>query len=333
MNHSSFLLTRFQAGVDGKIAYQKLKGKTDKKPMFMFTEHVLYLPIGTRYQKLNKLLPKWEDGIFLGLKDSSNEYFIGTDKGVLKASSIKRVPESERFEQARLENMIGMPWCMVPDTDSDQPQALPATVDIPVSTMSLLRLQVQSRLNQCQDIYQKARTAYIWCDTLRVRNKTTLLQSDACTERMEIVILAYEFEQTRARLETRVAGRDEYIEKRLTEDIQGQQANKAKTAAGSGDSGVAVSPPASSRRSVWGAGGDAAMLGPSAAQSSTKDKKRRRLLFQAAPQPNVVPSQSQTNPKSAISQIQTLPSASWTRPTKFLSQEMMALTCSPFVIF
>ncbi len=47
VNHSSFLLTRFQVGVDGRTAYQRLKGKAFKKPMLMFAEHVLYLPMLT----------------------------------------------------------------------------------------------------------------------------------------------------------------------------------------------------------------------------------------------------------------------------------------------
>ena len=33
INYSSFLLSRFQVGVDGKTAWQRLKGKSYKKPI------------------------------------------------------------------------------------------------------------------------------------------------------------------------------------------------------------------------------------------------------------------------------------------------------------
>ncbi len=66
INHSSFLLTRFQVGVDGKTAWQRFKGKQYKRSLPMFAEHVLYLPVRTTEQRKNKLAPKWEDGIFLG---------------------------------------------------------------------------------------------------------------------------------------------------------------------------------------------------------------------------------------------------------------------------
>ena len=74
------------------------------------------------------------NGIFPGFKESSNEFFIGTDSGVFKASQIKRVPESERFEVERLKSLAGVPWSMTPEDDSDLTTALPAIVVIPAST-------------------------------------------------------------------------------------------------------------------------------------------------------------------------------------------------------
>ena len=90
----------FQVGVDWKTPNQRLKGKKYRKALVPFAEHVLFLPVKTTQQKLNKL--QREYGIFLGFQDSSHEYFIGTPKGVFKASSIKRVPSSGRFERANV---------------------------------------------------------------------------------------------------------------------------------------------------------------------------------------------------------------------------------------
>ena len=43
---------------------------------------------------------KWETGIWLGVKDESNEIIIGTNQGVLKARSIRRyASHGDRWKQ------------------------------------------------------------------------------------------------------------------------------------------------------------------------------------------------------------------------------------------
>ncbi len=50
----------------------------------------------------NGLAAKWHDGIFLGIRDSSNEYWVGTGRGVTKVKSIHRRPEAEKWNKELL---------------------------------------------------------------------------------------------------------------------------------------------------------------------------------------------------------------------------------------
>ena len=71
--------------MDGKTPYMRLKGKTYKRPLIPFGECIHFLPAPDSGKK-SALAPKWHDGIFLGVRDASNECWVGTDRGVFKSS-------------------------------------------------------------------------------------------------------------------------------------------------------------------------------------------------------------------------------------------------------
>ena len=48
----------------------------------------MYLKPGTEGK--NKADQRWEDGIYLGMRERSEEYYIGTDLGVRKVRTIRR---------------------------------------------------------------------------------------------------------------------------------------------------------------------------------------------------------------------------------------------------
>lgn len=121
MNHAEVLTTRFQIGVDGCTAYERLKGKPFRKPMVPIGECIHYQPLGrakaNRMQKLNKLSNKWRDGICLGIKDNTNKVFVSTREGVFKVQSVKRKPELESYQWSELENLDGVPWAPIPSRE------------------------------------------------------------------------------------------------------------------------------------------------------------------------------------------------------------------------
>ncbi len=248
----------------------------------MFAEHVLYLPVATTEQKKNKLAPKWEDAIFLGMKDSSNEYLVGTEEGVFRAAQVKRVPESERFEQARLKSMVGTPWQREPKESSDFNIALPAVVTIPVSTDDTVPdVSIPEPIPRRMYIKPRDLEKYGYtkgcprCEPLREGRSTTAEHSDDCRKRITDAMEADKSEDVQTRVKKTVTGRNEYIEKRVAED--GQQAKKAKIQSSS------QAKPNQPSASVPGA-----------------DETKKRLVDQ---------SQSQANPSTSASSSSAAPAA------------------------
>ena len=93
-------------------------GEERKKPLAKFGGCVHYMPIDIAKTHMNKLAARWRDGIFLGLRDSSNEYFVGTREGVFKTRSIQLKPESQKHEVELLKAISGTPWQMVPGREA-----------------------------------------------------------------------------------------------------------------------------------------------------------------------------------------------------------------------
>ena len=62
--------------------------------------------------KPTKLESQWEDGIWLGLADESDEVYVGTASGIYKTRTIKRKQIAERWDTEQLRRMAGTPWRM-----------------------------------------------------------------------------------------------------------------------------------------------------------------------------------------------------------------------------
>ena len=61
---------------------------------------------------LNKWDSRWSNGIFLGIRPVSEEFFVGTkDGGVIKCRSIRRKIPDQRWNPELL-NFKGVPWNM-----------------------------------------------------------------------------------------------------------------------------------------------------------------------------------------------------------------------------
>ena len=57
-----------------------------------------------------KLDPRWEQGIFLGRRDETDEVILGTARGIEHARSFRRMSEEERWSKVEYETFIGVPW-------------------------------------------------------------------------------------------------------------------------------------------------------------------------------------------------------------------------------
>ena len=54
--------------------------------------------------------PRWEDGIFLGVSDRSDELYVGTERGMHKVRTVRRREATERVDLTFLHPVSARPW-------------------------------------------------------------------------------------------------------------------------------------------------------------------------------------------------------------------------------
>ena len=69
MRYASGTIFRESVGNDGFTAYKRVKGKEFKKELVKFGEGVWYLKPKSKGK--NKAECRWEDGVYLGVRDES----------------------------------------------------------------------------------------------------------------------------------------------------------------------------------------------------------------------------------------------------------------------
>ena len=109
VEYASYLLNRLEVGKDGKTAYERNKGKHAKVQGVEFGEAILWKrrPVGGA---LGKLAIMWKDGIFLGVKGTTNEIIIGSGEGIYRTRTILRKPVDERWREDLVKKVQGVPW-------------------------------------------------------------------------------------------------------------------------------------------------------------------------------------------------------------------------------
>ena len=119
IEHSADLIDRFRRGrTDGKTARERRKGKEENPWMAEFGESVHYLPLDRDRGACNEMDPKFLPGVWLGLERGTNEAKIGTTSGVIRARTVRRRPEEERWSAQAIRSTRGVPWEPVPGATS-----------------------------------------------------------------------------------------------------------------------------------------------------------------------------------------------------------------------
>ena len=95
LEYASYLHNRLHLGSDGKVPYERVKGKKPTVLGIEFGEKVLYTI--QEGPKMAKTEARWEHGIFVGIRRRSNELMIATKDGVVFVRSAKRIPVERRW--------------------------------------------------------------------------------------------------------------------------------------------------------------------------------------------------------------------------------------------
>ena len=102
--------SRYKVGADGKTPYERQKGRTCVLEVVPFGELVRYKQLGETAQQRKSLEASWSEGVWLGRARGSSEALVGTKDGVVRAWTIRRMPEGERWDAEAIAEMQGAPF-------------------------------------------------------------------------------------------------------------------------------------------------------------------------------------------------------------------------------
>ena len=100
--------SRYKKGEDGKTAYER-QGRKCRMDVMPFGETVLYRKLEETGDRKRILESKWAEGIWLGHARKSNEVMIGTANGVIRAWSVRRMPDDKKWNRELIKNLKGTP--------------------------------------------------------------------------------------------------------------------------------------------------------------------------------------------------------------------------------
>jgi hypothetical protein len=127
VQYAAAIMNRARRGEDGRTAWELRKGRQYLKPLCPFGEKVLYLPAGKKRSTLDS---GYREGFFFGIVEGTEEVYIGTENGVFRARSYRRMPEDMRSDSANFDKIRGTPWDPVPGGhDADGASRCPAAHD------------------------------------------------------------------------------------------------------------------------------------------------------------------------------------------------------------
>ena len=125
--YAAYLMNRRMVGEDGKVAYERVKGKKPTLLGVEFGEKLFYkVKLNSKLEKMNT---RWEYGIFVGVRRRSNEVMVATREGVIFVRSVKRVPVEHRWGEDNVQWVKWAPWRRyreAEDADGEVPEGVPA---------------------------------------------------------------------------------------------------------------------------------------------------------------------------------------------------------------
>ena len=106
-------------GQTGRTAYREAPGHDAQARVAEFGEKIMYMTSKNTSKSAPKADAKFHDGVWLGLRMKSDESIVGTPNGVIKAKTVRRLPEEQRWCAEDVLSMRGVQSNPVPGVGGD----------------------------------------------------------------------------------------------------------------------------------------------------------------------------------------------------------------------
>ena len=196
VEHAAWLYNHTHVGKDGFTAAERENNGVRKElpSLAEFGEQVLYKPLSSSAGRVENLAARFLDGTFLGVEPRTGELRIGTASGVIKARSIRRRLEEERWSSTALQNLTGTPWDPTPGTAAAQGGTTAGELDekkdpiLPKEHTEPGHLARRTRLTR-EDFEAHGFTPGCYgCRLLREGGEKSGGHNEVCRQRMEAAI-------------------------------------------------------------------------------------------------------------------------------------------------
>lgn len=108
VRHAGWLYSRFNRRQDSNMTpIEKIKMARYAKPLLMFGECCICRRPGAQ---LNKLDLHWLHGVWLGRDAKTDEHYVGTETGIVRARAIRRMVQEQQWVPERVCAMRLTPW-------------------------------------------------------------------------------------------------------------------------------------------------------------------------------------------------------------------------------
>ena len=116
-------------GADGLTAFQRAfqRASHPRDMPAAWGEKILHLE---RSKKKVQITDKLLDVIFLGIKEVSEEFIVGTPAGCVVCRTVKRRPREDAADLVFLNSIRGTSKRLLPDDESREPTELPFRIDV-----------------------------------------------------------------------------------------------------------------------------------------------------------------------------------------------------------
>ena len=231
VEHAADILNKFQVGVDGRTAYERSRGKKYKGEMYHFGRKVFHMHPGKHSG--GSMKSRWSTGIFLGKMHKSDEAMVYTDDHKLvKARSIKLLPESESWDADAIQSIKTARWKAQME-EGEKPLEEDDSIEKDVKD-DMAREKIPRDFHIRKEHLEKFgfSAGCPSCKSIMADRKPTQHHSSKCRERIRELLGGRNVQNAKTR-------QDEYISKQVRAASEG---GRSALYGGDGDAGSSVRP-------------------------------------------------------------------------------------------